>query len=277
MNLFKDVDFTHYKDLFIEKVLDLGPKLLLAIIILYVGFKIIKVVLNIWDRIMKRHRVEVSLRRFIHSLFAISLKVLLLISVLSMVGIPMTSFVAVLGAAGLAIGLALKGSLSNFAGGFMIIFFKPFKVGDYIIAQGEEGTVHSITIFSTVLHTADNQKIIIPNGDLSNGSITNKSAEKTRRVDMIFGIGYEDNLKKAKELLFGIIKADKRIHKDPAPFVGIDALADSSVNFKIKVWCDTDDYWRIYYAMNENVKLTFDKEGISIPYPQQDVHLHKVK
>ena len=224
---------------------------------------------------MKKQRIEVSLRRFLRSLFSIALKVVLLISVLSTLGVQMTSFLAILGAAGLAIGLALKGSLSNFAGGFMIIFFKPFKVKDYIIAQDHEGVVDSITIFSTILHTTDNKKIIIPNGDLSNGSIVNLTAQKTRRVDMVFSIGYDDDLKKAKELLTDLIKKDKRILKDPTPFVGVGELADSSVNFTVKSWCNTEDYWGIFYDMNEKVKLTFDKEGISIPYPQQDVHIIK--
>ena len=275
MNSLNNIDLTAYKELIITKIFEFGPKLFLAGVILFVGFKVLHILLNIWDRIMKKQRIEVSLRRFLRSLFSIALKVVLLISVLSTLGVQMTSFLAILGAAGLAIGLALKGSLSNFAGGFMIIFFKPFKVKDYIIAQDHEGVVDSITIFSTILHTTDNKKIIIPNGDLSNGSIVNLTAQKTRRVDMVFSIGYDDDLKKAKELLTDLIKKDKRILKDPTPFVGVGELADSSVNFTVKSWCNTEDYWGIFYDMNEKVKLTFDKEGISIPYPQQDVHIIK--
>jgi small conductance mechanosensitive channel len=277
MNLLENIDFEKYYQLSIDKIIELGPKILLAIFILLIGFRFIKIVLNLWDRVMKKHKIEISLRRFLRSVLSISLKVILLISILSTLGVKMTSFVAILGAAGLAIGLALKGSLSNFAGGFMIIFFKPFKVGDQIIAQGEKGVVDSITIFSTILHTADNQRIIIPNGDLSNSVIINLSAQKNRRVDMTFGIGYEDDLQKAKTILIELIKKDKRILTDPKPFVGISELADSSVNFIVKAWCLSSDYWGIFYAMNENVKLTFDKEGISIPYPQQDIHLHKIK
>ncbi len=275
MNFLKNIDFTKYQELIFNKIIEIGPKILLAILILIIGFKIIKIFINIWEKLMKKNRIEVSLRKFLHSLFEIALKVLLVVSILPLFGIPMTSFMAVLGAAGLAIGLALKGSLSNFAGGVMIIFFKPFKIGDYIIAQGHEGIVDSITIFSTILYTTDNQKIIIPNGDLSNSSIVNLTAQKTRRVDMIFGIGYDDDLKKAKEILYDLIKKDKRILSKPAPFVGVGELADSSVNFKLRVWCKTENYWEIFFDMNENVKLTFDEEGISIPYPQQDIHLIK--
>ncbi len=274
-NLFQNIDLQYYKDIILNKTLELGPKLLLAIAILFIGFKLIKILLNIWDKVMIKQRIEISLRKFLHSLFDIALKTLLIISVFSTLGVQMTSFVAILGAAGLAIGLALKGSLSNFAGGVIIVFFKPFKVKDYIIAQGHEGIVHSITIFSTILHTTDNKKIIIPNGDLSNGSIVNLTAQKTRRVDMVFGIGYDDDLKKAKEILMTLIKDDKRVLKDPKPFIGVGELADSSVNFVLKAWCKTEDYWGIFYDMNEKVKLTFDKEKISIPYPQQDIHLIK--
>ncbi len=277
MEFLNSIDFAAYEESAMAMMMEWGPKILLAIVILFIGFKFIKIFMRIWDKVMKKQRIEISFRRFLRSLVSIILKVVLLITVLSALGIKMTSFVAIFGAAGLAVGLALKGSLSNFAGGVMIIFFKPFRVGHYIQAQGQDGTVYSINIFSTILHTPDNKTIIIPNGDLSNSSIVNYSEQKTRRVDMIFGIGYDDDLKKAKDILNQLIKKDKRILEDPASFVGVKELADNSVNFVMKVWCATDDYWAIYHDMLENVKITFDKEGISIPYPQRDVHLYTEK
>jgi small conductance mechanosensitive channel len=194
-----------------------------------------------------------------------------------MVGIATTSFVAILGAAGLAIGLALQGSLANFAGGVLILLFKPFKVGDYIEAQGYSGTVNEIQIFNTILKSLDNKTIIIPNGNLSNDCITNYSTEPLRRVDFVFGIGYEDDIKKAKEVLLTIIKSDSRVLKEPEPFVSIGELGDSSVNFTVRVWCNKEAYWDVYFDMFEKVKLEFDKQGISIPFPQRDVHLYQTK
>ena len=191
-----------------------------------------------------------------------------------MLGIETTSFVAILGAAGLAVGLALQGGLANFAGGVLILIFKPFKVGDFIDAQGHAGVVSEITVFTTVLKTPDNKTIIIPNGALSNGSMVNYSTEEKRRVDMVFGIGYGDDIAKAKQVLKRIVDEDERVLKDPAPQIVVAELADSSVNFNFRVWCTGSDYWSIYFDMNEKVKLEFDKEGVSIPFPQRDVHLY---
>ncbi|TSA28180.1 mechanosensitive ion channel family protein, partial [bacterium] len=215
------------------------------------------------------------LQKFLISMITVLLKVLLFISVASMVGIATTSFIAILGAATFAIGLALQGGMSNFAGGVLILLLKPFKVGDTIEAQGFVGKVHEIQIFNTIMKTFDNKMIYIPNGSLSNGSITNYSKEPIRRVDMTFGIGYDDDIKRAKEVLAGLIKEDARILKDPAPLIAVSSLGDSSVNFALKVWCDTAEYWNIYFDMQEKVKLTFDQENISIPFPQTDVHLFK--
>jgi len=215
------------------------------------------------------------LQKFLISMITVLLKVLLFISVASMVGIATTSFIAILGAATFAIGLALQGSMSNFAGGVLILLLKPFKVGDTIEAQGFVGKVHEIQIFNTIMKTFDNKMIYIPNGSLSNGNITNYSKEPIRRVDMTFGIGYGDDIKRAKEVLAGLIKEDARILKDPAPLIAVSSLGDSSVNFAIKVWCDNAEYWNVYYDMQEKVKLTFDQENISIPFPQTDVHLFK--
>lgn len=233
--------------------------------------------MNAIVRSMTKKDVEPSLRQFLKSLLSMLLKVLLFIAVISMLGIEMTSFVAILAAAGFAVGMALSGTLQNFAGGVMIILFKPFKVGDFIEAQGYTGTVKEIQIFNTILKTPDNKTIIIPNGGLSTGSLTNFSTEPQRRVDFTFGIGYEDDIDKARNIIMGLIAKDERILKDPAPFVAVSELADSSVNFVVRVWANAADYWGIYFDMTENVKKAFDKEGISIPYPQTDVHVHQVK
>ena len=207
----------------------------------------------------------------------VTLVAFVIIAALSKLGIQTTSFVAIIGAAGLAIGLSLQGSLSNFASGVMIIAFRPFKVGDFIEASGVAGVVEGIQIFSTQMRTGDNKAIIIPNSNITGGNIVNYSAKDTRRVDMVFGIGYDDDIKKAKETLTKLLEADDRILKDPAPTVAVSELADSSVNFVVRPWVKTDDYWGVLFDYTEAVKLTFDKEGISIPYPQQDIHLHKIE
>jgi len=253
--------------------LEFGPGLLLAILTLVFGLWAIKIVSNVFTKGMEKSKVELSLQKFLTSLVSILLKVLLLISVASMVGIATTSFVAILGAAGLAIGLALQGTLANFAGGVLILFFKPYKIGDFIDAQGISGTVKEIQVFNTVLTTPDNKTIVVPNGVMSNGIITNMSTQPTRRVDMSFGIGYGDDIQKAKDVLRKLIESDERILKTPEPLVAVSQLADSSVNFAVRVWCNTGDYWGIFYDMQERVKIAFDKENLSIPFPQQDVHI----
>ncbi|HEX37631.1 MAG TPA: mechanosensitive ion channel [Candidatus Cloacimonetes bacterium] len=259
----------------IELIMGYGPKLLLAIVVLIVGNIIIKWLKKIIIKAMDKGKVEVSLQRFLVSLISIGLRILLLISVASMIGIATTSFVAILGATTFAIGLALQGSLSNFAGGVLILLLKPFKVGDVIEAQGYLGKVHEIQIFNTILKTFDNKVIYIPNGSLSNGNITNYSQEPIRRVDMTFGIGYGDDIKKAKDVLISIVEQDSRVLQDPAPIIAVSNLGDSSVDFAVKVWCDTAEYWNVFFDMQEKVKLTFDEKGISIPFPQTDVHLYK--
>jgi small conductance mechanosensitive channel len=191
-----------------------------------------------------------------------------------MLGVQMTSFIAILGAAGLAVGLALQGSLANFAGGVLLLLFKPFKVGDFIEAQGFSGSVNAIQVFNTVLKTPDNKTIIIPNGNLSNGAITNFTAEKNRRVDWTFGIGYSDDIKKAKEILVQLIKSDPRILDEPEAMVALSELGDSSVNFVVRAWVKLEDFWGVYFDIQEKVKLTFDEQGISIPFPQRDVHVY---
>ena len=256
-----------------ELILTYGPNLLLAILTLIIGWWLVKKVVNVVDRAMERNTVEETLRHFLASMVGILLKALLLISVASMIGIETTSFIAMLGAAGLAVGLALQGSLANFAGGVLILFFRPFKVGDLIEAQGFLGIVKEIQIFVTVITTVDNRRIIIPNGPLSNGCITNLNAESLRRIDMTFGIGYGDDVLKAKEVIHQVIAADDRILKDPPPDVFVSEHGDSSVNFAVRPWVHPDHYWDVYFHMHEQLKLTFDREGISIPFPQRDVHL----
>ena len=259
----------------IELVMEYGPKLILAILVLIIGMWIIKGIKKLVTKALQKGQVEISLQKFLINMIAVVLKVLLLISVASMIGIATTSFIAILGAATFAIGLALQGSMSNFAGGLLILLLKPFKVGDTIEAQGFVGKVDKIQIFNTIMKTFDNKMIYIPNGTLSNGNITNYSQEPIRRVDMTFGIGYGDDIKKTKEVLSRLVKEDSRILAEPAPLIAVSSLGDSSVNFAFKVWCDTAEYWNVYFDMQEKVKLTFDQENISIPFPQTDVHLFK--
>ena len=251
-----------------------GPKLLGALLVLILGLWVIKLLTKMVNRTMERSSIDDSLRPFFKSLVGILLKVLLVISVLGMLGIEMTSFIAILGAAGLAVGLALSGTLQNFAGGVMILIFKPFKVGDVIDAQGYVGSVNQIQIFNTILKTPDNKTIIIPNGGLSTSSLTNYSTEDTRRVDWTFGIGYGDKFENAKAVLLELINNDPKILHEPAPFIALSELADSSVNIVVRVWVKSADYWDVYFRMNEKVYVTFDKENLSIPFPQMDVHVH---
>ena len=268
-------DLQVYTDQAITMIMNYGPKLLLAMVTLIVGLWIIKAFVKGVGRTMERSKTDESLRRFLHSLIEIFLKAMLVISVAGMVGIEMTSFIAVLGAAGLAVGLALQGSLANFAGGVLILLFKPYEIGDFIDGAGNSGTVKEVQVFNTILKTPDNKTVIIPNGVLSNASITNFSTESTRRVDMTFGIGYTDDIKQAKSLLLKMLEHDERVLQNPEPVVVVSELADSSVNFTVRAWCNGADYWGIYFDMQENVKLQFDKAGISIPFPQQDVHVYK--
>lgn len=253
-----------------------GPGFLLAIVTLILGMWIINRFVDVFGRTLEARKVEVTLARFLRSLLSVALKVLLLISVAGMVGIETTSFIAVLGAAGLAVGLALQGSLANFAGGVLILLFRPFRVGEVINAQGELGTVYEIGILNTVLKTFDNKTVIIPNGILANGTITNMSMEKTRRVDWVFGVGYDDDVAQVRAVLQTLLDADERILKEPATLIALGEFGDSSVNFIVRAWVNASDLWPVFWDMNEKVKLAFDEAGISIPYPQRDVHLHQV-
>lgn len=263
-----------YSGQLIEYATLYGSKILLALLTLVIGLWVIRYLVRGFSRALATAAIEATLAIFLAKLAGTALKILLLISVASMIGIETTSFIALFGAAGLAVGLALQGSLSNFAGGILILLFKPYKIGDYIEAQGLSGTVKEIQIFNTVMHTPDRKTVIIPNGSISNGNIINYSLSPIRRVDMIFGIGYGDDLKKAKTILEQLVAADERILKDPESQVVLAALADNSVNFSVRAFVNAADYWGVYFDMNEKVKLTFDEQGISIPYPQRDVHLH---
>ena len=264
-----------YMDVAMELAIAYVPKLVLAVVVLLIGLWLIKRVIKLMNKSMERGSTEPTLAKFLGNLVSIGLKALLLISVASMIGIETTSFIAILGAAGLAIGLALQGTLANFAGGVLVLLFRPYKVGDFVEAQGVAGTVAGIQIFNTVIKTGDNKHIIVPNGAISNGIITNFSTEATRRVDFVFGIGYEDDIAKAKSILTRLATEDPRSLSDPAPMVVVSELADSSVNFTVRVWVNAADYWGLYFDLTELVKLTFDQEGISIPFPQSDVHIHQ--
>lgn len=257
-----------------ELVLEHGPQALLAIVVLIAGLWLIGALGRAMAKVMRKREVDPSLIPFLRGLTTALLKVMLVISVIQMVGVQTTSFIAVLGAAGLAIGMALSGTLQNFAGGVMILVLKPFKVGDFIEAEGHSGTVRSIQIFHTILTTPDNKTIVLPNAPVSTNAIVNYSTEARRRVDFTFGIGYGDDIDKARKVIEGLITADKRIHQDPAPLIVVGELADSSVNLTVRVWVDSGDYWGVHFDMTEQVKKRFDAEGISIPFPQMDVHTH---
>jgi small conductance mechanosensitive channel len=261
----------------VEWAVAYGSKLLLALLTLIIGLWLITRLSKVLRRVFELRSFEPTLQTFLISLISIVLKILLFISVITMVGVQMTSFIALMGAAGIAFGMALSGTLQNFAGGVMLLIFKPFKVGDFIETQGYTGTVKEMQIFHTVLNTPDRKTVVIPNGALSAGSMINYTTEPVRRVDWIFGIGYADGIDAARTLIIGVLNADNRIHQDPAPFVGVASLGDSSVNLVVRAFVNAEDYWDVFYVMNERIKNEFDAQGITIPYPQRDVHLYPSK
>lgn len=251
-------------------------KLAAAIAIVLVGFWIINLLIGRLKKIMLKRELDDSLQSFLVSVFKISLRLLVLVVALNQLGVAMSSFIAMIGAAGLAIGMAFSGTLSNFAGGVMILIFKPFKTGDLIEAQGELGIVDEIQIFSTIVKSLDNKTIIIPNASLANGNITNYTKEDIRRVDFTFGIGYGDDYETAKATITRLLAEDDKVLNKPSePFIALEALADSSVNLVVRVWTKTEHYWDVYFRLNERVYKEFEKSGLSIPYPQMDVHVHK--
>ncbi len=254
-----------------------GISLMLALAILIIGRQFVKLILRLVVVALEKSKVEDTVRIFVTNLLNTLLMILVFIAAINQLGIETTSIIAVLGAAGLAIGLALQGSLANFAAGILIVIYRPYKVGDYIEAGNHAGTVNDIQIFSTVLKTPDNKIVVVPNGSIMDGSIVNYSDQDTRRIDLIISCGYEDDIDKVKSVLEDILKKEKRILKDPNPQIAVTELADSSVNFIFRPWVKREDYLPVYYALLEEVKKRFDKEGISIPYPQSDVHIHNHK
>lgn len=263
-----------YVNQFKDIAIQYGLKLIIALIIIFIGIKIIQHLINLFDKTFE-DKMEPTLKHFLKSVAKVLLTVMLFLSAASTLGIAMTSFVAVLGAMAFAVAFSLQESLANFAGGVLILLSKPFKVGDYIETEGDRGTVQEIQILYTVLKTPQNIKHVIPNGDLFDNDILNYSAQERRRLDFVFGIGYDDDLLKAKNVLREIVENNEHIYDTPEPVVEVTELAGSSVNFDVKVWIDTADYWKVYYGMKEAVKLRFDEEGIGIPYPQMDVHMDK--
>jgi small conductance mechanosensitive channel len=252
-----------------------GMKVLAALAIFIVGRWVAKGVRKLVVRLMTKGRVDPTLVTFASNLAYIGLLAFIVLASLGQLGIQTTSFIAVIGAAGLAIGLALQGALANFAAGFLLIIFQPFKVGDLIEGGGVFGVVEAIQIFTTQLKTADNKTVIVPNAKLTNDNIVNWTVKGTRRVDLVFGIGYGDNIDKARSLMADIIAGDSRILKDPAPQISVSELADSSVNFVVRPWAKVEDYWGVYFDLTEKIKKAFDANGISIPFPQRDVHLYQ--
>ncbi len=268
------MDLQKWIDKGYELIIDFGPKVIAAIVIWIIGSWIIKIMLKGVTKAMDKKDYEVSLKKFLLNLLRWALKIILFVVILSTVGIETTSFAAILAAAGLAVGLALQGSLANFAGGVLIMIFKPIKVGDYIEAQGEEGVVKEIEIFTTKLTTLDSKEVIIPNGVLSNGNIINYSTEPTRRINFVFGVGYDSNIKQTKDVLMNVLASHPKVLKDPKPMVTLTELADSSINFAVRPWVLNEDYWTVYFDITESTKEALDAAGIEIPYPHQ-VEIHK--
>jgi len=251
-----------------------GLKVIAAIAIFLIGRAIAKMLKAGVAKTMQRGKSDPILISFTTNMLYAALLAFVIIAALGQIGIQTTSFIAILGAAGLAVGLALQGSLSNFAAGVLMIIFRPFKQGDFIEGAGVSGVVEEVHIFNTIMRTGDNKTVIIPNGGLMNGNIINYSTKPTRRIDLVIGIGYDDDIKKAKQLLSELMQNEPRILKDPEPTLGLLELADSSVNFAVRPWVNSADYWGVHFDLLEAIKLRFDQEGISIPYPQQDIHLH---
>ncbi|WP_235606753.1 mechanosensitive ion channel family protein [Syntrophotalea acetylenivorans] len=250
-----------------------GIRILGAVVILVLGIWFSKLLTKLLRKVLKKRSVDPTLIGFTGNVVYSALLVFVIIAALNQVGFQTTSLIAVIGAAGLAVGLALQSSLSNFAAGVMMIIFKPFKAGDFIEGGGTAGVVEQVLIFSTQLKTGDNKTVIVPNGALLGGNIVNYSTKGTRRLDLVIGVGYDDDIRKVKEVLLDIISKDERFLKDPAPVVAVLELADSSVNFAFRPWVNGSDYWPTYFDTLETIKLRFDEEGISIPYPQSDVHM----
>ena len=257
-----------------ELLSSFGISLFIALSILIIGRQVVKILIKVISTALERSNTEDTVRIFVTNLLNTLLMIVVFIAAINQLGIQTTSIIAVLGAAGLAIGLALQGSLSNFAAGILIVIYRPYKVGDYIQADNHLGTVNDIQIFSTVLKTPDNKLVVVPNGSIMNGSIVNFSNQDKRRVDIIASCSYEDDIDKVKSVLADILSKDERILNEPKPRIAVSELADSSVNFIVRPWVKNSDYLDVYYSLLEEIKKRFDQEGIAIPYPQTDVHIH---
>ena len=255
--------------------IDFGIKVATALAVFLIGKFLVRLVVSAISKVMQKQAVDKTLETFICNLVRISLMVVVVIAAIGALGIQTTSFIAIFGAAGLAVGLALQGSLSNFASGVLIVLFRPYRVGDFVEAAGIAGSVEQVQILTTILKTGDNKQIIVPNSQIMDSIITNYSANPTRRVDMVVGVSYDDDLDKVRKTIEDLIAAEDRILADPAPTIAVSALADSSVNFVVRPWVNSADYWGVMFDMTEAIKKRFDKEGISFPFPQQDVHLYK--
>ena len=260
----------------VELAMLYGVQVILALTIFIVGKWVAKKIANIVQRVLAKNNVDPAIQHFVGSLVSWVLIIFVVIASLGQLGIQTASFVAIVGAAGLAVGLALQGSLANFAAGVLILIFRPFKVGDFIEVAGVSGVVQNIQIFTTELHSTDNKKIIVPNGGVISGNITNYSANNTRRVDLVFGVGYGDDINAAKAVLQSVVAAEPKVLQDPAPTIAVVELADSSVNLVCRPWVNTADYWDVYFNITEAAKKALDAQGISIPFPQRDLHLHNV-
>lgn len=254
-----------------------GLKIVIGLLLVWIGFKIITRVIKVANKVMERRNVDVTLASFLDGFMNICLKLLLVLMIMNYVGLSTSGIIALLGSAGIAVGLALKESLSNFAGGVIILFIRPFNVGDYIEGAGESGKVDKIGIFYTHMSTVDNKQILVPNGTLANGIVRNYTAQEMRRVDLTFCVGYDQDIRVVKNAIFSVINKEELILNEPEPFVAVSELADSSVNFITRVWTETDNYWKVYYSLLENVKIKFDEENISIPYPQMSIHVNKTQ
>ncbi|QVK18691.1 mechanosensitive ion channel [Mycoplasmatota bacterium] len=276
--MFKDFKLPEFNyEQFYDVVVVYGLKVIISLILLFVGLKLIKWFIKRINRRLDKSKIDPSLKSFLSPLIRVILKITLLLSIISMFGVEVTSFIALLGSFGFAIGLALQGSLSNFAGGVLILLFKPFKVGDYIEAQGFSGTVKDIHIFYTILSTPDNKKIVIPNSGLSNASLINYSAYPTRRLELKLSCSYENDTLMVKQILEKLISDHPLILKDPKPVVYLNEYVNNSINFIVRGWAKSSDYWKAYYELMLSVKGEFDRQGISIPYPQLDVHMKSEK
>lgn len=271
--MFESEKMTHFLQTYL---IPWGINIVTAALIFIIGLLVVKLLINLLGKALGRTKLDLILIEFIQAIAKALLLIFVIVAALDRLGVNTTSLIAVLGAAGLAIGLALQGSLQNFAAGFMLLMFRPFKAGDYVEAAGTGGMVEKISIFSTILRTPDNKEVTIPNGSIYRDNITNYSARDTRRVDMIFNISYGDDIKKAREIISAALKADERILPEPEPTIVVGALSDSSVDFWVRPWVNTSDYWPVKWDLTEKIKIDFDNNDITIPFPQMDLHLDKV-